>query len=169
VVAKSTNKVTRWALALALGCALQSALAQSEPRQNMSAEEMIKVLAIPETRNIRIGEKRLDLMIFFEFDSSNVSARSQSDLSNLATAMKSDFLHGQRFVIEGHTDAVGSAAYNESLSRRRSESVVAVLVEQGVTPALLRPEGHGFRKLLDKANPNSPRNRRVTIVTSRVP
>jgi outer membrane protein OmpA-like peptidoglycan-associated protein len=70
-----------------------------------------------------------------------------------------------RFQIEGHTDAQGSAAYNLSLSGRRADSVLAFLSQQGVAKDKLQALGKGSSDLLEPAEPRSPKNRRVRILT----
>jgi hypothetical protein len=82
--------------------------------------------------------------------------------------MKSTDLAGQKFRIEGHTDASGSVTNNKSLSNDRAMSVYGYLIEKGVEPARLRAVGLGSSMLLDQKNMNSPKNRRVLIVSSKM-
>ena len=49
-------------------------------------------------------------------------------------------------VIEGHTDATGSADYNKDLSQRRAAAVVEYLVSKGVARGRLVPVGYGFER-----------------------
>jgi outer membrane protein OmpA-like peptidoglycan-associated protein len=65
--------------------------------------------------------------------------------------------------VEGHTDAVGSAGYNVSLSERRALSVATYLVKLGIDPARLMLVGKGMAEPLT-ANPYDPNNRRVQFV-----
>jgi OmpA-OmpF porin, OOP family len=67
-----------------------------------------------------------------------------------------------RVVIEGHTDAVGSAQYNFILSRRRAEAVKHYLVSRYDIPAAhLEVVGKGKLEPLVRDNPLAPENRRV--------
>lgn len=66
-----------------------------------------------------------------------------------------------RLVIEGHTDASGSAAYNEALSRRRAEAVRIYLQAKGIDGALLESIGMGQKKPLNPKDPYAAENRRV--------
>ena len=70
-----------------------------------------------------------------------------------------------RIVIDGHTDAVGSLAYNRDLSERRAESVRDDLIEQGVSPRRIETYGHGPARPIASNNTESGRqlNRRVEI------
>jgi OOP family OmpA-OmpF porin len=68
------------------------------------------------------------------------------------------------FLIEGHTDAVGSDVDNLSLSDRRAESVAQVLSEQfGIPPENLTTQGYGQQYLKIPTPEPERRNRRVTI------
>lgn len=137
-----------------------------------SAEEMVRALT-PQARTRSLGANArnlrpmLDLTIQFDFDSATIRAESHTPLRNLARALQDDRLAAFQFQVEGHTDARGTAAYNERLSARRAGAVVSFLVAQGVAVERLHPEGKGFRELLDVANPKSPANRRVRVMTMR--
>jgi outer membrane protein OmpA-like peptidoglycan-associated protein len=66
------------------------------------------------------------------------------------------------FVIEGHTSATGSAAFNQRLSLQRALSVKRYLVEHHRIPAqALQVVGRGFAAPLTPSNPQAPENRRV--------
>jgi outer membrane protein OmpA-like peptidoglycan-associated protein len=68
------------------------------------------------------------------------------------------------FLIEGHTDAVGGAAYNLALSDRRAESVALALTEYfGVPPENMVVQGYGLSDLLIPTSSAEVRNRRVTV------
>ena len=68
------------------------------------------------------------------------------------------------FLIEGHTDAVGSELYNLTLSDRRAETVARILVEAfDVPPENLVVEGYGEQYLKIDTLGDERRNRRVAI------
>jgi outer membrane protein OmpA-like peptidoglycan-associated protein len=68
------------------------------------------------------------------------------------------------FLIEGHTDAVGSAGYNLDLSRRRAASVKTALVDFfNIDPGALETAGYGEQFLKIPTPDEEPENRRVTI------
>lgn len=71
-----------------------------------------------------------------------------------------------RLSIEGHTDNVGAASANLSLSRRRAERVKAWLVGQGVPAARLATQGFGDTKPVadNRTEEGRSRNRRVELV-----
>ncbi len=65
--------------------------------------------------------------------------------------------------VEGHTDAIGSADYNATLSERRALSVGEYLVKMGIDPSRLELVGKGMSEPLT-GNPYDPNNRRVQFV-----
>ena len=107
----------------------------------------------------------LSLQIQFEFNSAQISPVSQQALLNLSTALKAAELSTSKFEVEGHTDAKGSASYNQDLSARRAQAVLEFLQAQGVATGRLAAEGKGFSDLLDPAPPQASENRRVRIST----
>lgn len=108
---------------------------------------------------------KIDLTVHFDFNSDKIQGRSKPLLDKVVRVMTDQRLDALRFRVEGHTDAKGGAAYNESLSKRRADAVVIYLAQQGVQTARLKAEGKGFRELADSADPSSGLNRRVTIVS----
>ena len=71
---------------------------------------------------------------------------------------------GELFLLEGHTDAVGSRRANLRLSIQRARSLRRVLVRHfGVDPYLLDIEGYGEEYMLVYSQAPQWRNRRVTI------
>jgi outer membrane protein OmpA-like peptidoglycan-associated protein len=70
----------------------------------------------------------------------------------------------EMFLIEGHTDAVGSAASNLALSDRRAESVAKALTEYfDVPPENLVVQGYGESELLVPTGSDERANRRVAV------
>jgi outer membrane protein OmpA-like peptidoglycan-associated protein len=105
------------------------------------------------------------LNITFEFGSSALTADAKSQLRTLGEALNSTVLADDKFLIEGHTDSVGSRQYNQFLSERRAMVVKQYLVEHAsVSASRLNAEGRGEQHLLDEKSPTSPTNRRVQIV-----
>jgi OmpA-OmpF porin, OOP family len=103
---------------------------------------------------------RFDLLVNFEFNSDQLTATARENLAQFAKALLDPQLKGQKFEIDGHTDATGAELYNLGLSERRAKSVVGFLASQGVDPSTLLPKGFGKSKPR-VADPFSPENRRV--------
>lgn len=74
-------------------------------------------------------------------------------------------------LIEGHTDSVGSAAFNEQLSQRRADSVRAYLARQGIGERRLSARGMGETRPVATNDTAAGRqqNRRVEIVIENAP
>ena len=144
------------------------------PMRSATSEELIQKLdpSSPPllTRGMRnltpeVREKpNVDLSIQFEFDSAKVLPESRPLLDNLAKAINSDKLRGFTFVVEGHTDIVGSADYNQKLSNQRALSVLAYLASKGVSKERLKALGKGSTELLMPDKPDAVENRRVRII-----
>jgi OmpA-OmpF porin, OOP family len=68
--------------------------------------------------------------------------------------------------IEGHTDNVGTAAFNKTLSENRAKSVMSAIVAKGVDKARLTARGWGQEKPMadNKTEDGRAKNRRVEIV-----
>lgn len=107
----------------------------------------------------------LSLAIQFESNSARVRPESGAVLGNLVAALMSPDLKSNRFVIEGHTDARGSAAANLKLSQERADEVRLYLVALGVNPARLRAVGKGASQGASGGEPVAAQNRRVRVVT----
>ncbi len=108
---------------------------------------------------------KIDLEIYFDFNSSGITVKSEPQLSQLGDALRSAQLQNSVIVLSGFTDARGSADYNQQLSERRAEAVKQYLVDKlKLSPDNLSTAGYGLRDLKNKANPYAAENRRVQIV-----
>ena len=111
-----------------------------------------------------ISRPAVDLEVRFEFDSATLTPMAQTVLDNLATALTTD-LGSYRFVVEGHTDAVGSDDYNLSLSQRRARVVQDYLSEiYRIDRDRLTAVGKGEQELLLPDQPDAAPNRRVRVI-----
>ena len=101
----------------------------------------------------------------FEFGSSQLKPASVAVLRELGKALINGLSDQKLFEIEGHTDAVGSFAYNEQLSQARAEAVKEFLVnEMNVAPERLKVVGRAFCELANPRNPYAAENRRVVVI-----
>ena len=104
--------------------------------------------------------------ITFASASSAISPEQAGRLARLAELMRSMIADNPRevFLIEGHTDAVGGAAYNLALSDRRAESVALALSGIfGVPPENMVVQGYGESDLKVATTQDEPQNRRVAL------
>jgi outer membrane protein OmpA-like peptidoglycan-associated protein len=72
--------------------------------------------------------------VHFEFNKSTLTAADKEVLSGVASRLKQESSTAQ-LRVTGHTDSVGSNAYNQRLSEKRANSVVQYLIESGVPRA----------------------------------
>jgi outer membrane protein OmpA-like peptidoglycan-associated protein len=107
----------------------------------------------------------VDMRVNFAFDSAELLAEAKEALDQLGQAMTTEALSGHRFMLEGHTDAVGTDEYNQGLSERRAAAVKRYLVETlRIAPERLESQGFGESRLLDPKHPTNGINRRVRVV-----
>lgn len=100
----------------------------------------------------------------FALNSADIQSEAIPALDAIAAGIKLAKSEGRavpKLVIEGHTDASGSAAHNEALSRRRAEAVRIYLQAKGIDGALLESVGMGQKKPLNPRDPYAAENRRV--------
>ena len=111
--------------------------------------------------------RRIDLdTVKFATGSAEIPMNQATSLRKVADAMKKilDDNPAETFLIEGHTDAVGSDDSNLILSDERAESVAVVLAEAfGIPPENLTTQGYGERYLKIRTEGPEQENRRVTI------
>ena len=106
----------------------------------------------------------LSMAIRFDFDSARLRPEGAAVLDRLAAALQTSDLKDSRFLIEGHTDAKGDAAYNLQLSQQRADEVRRYLQAHGVGEPRLSAVGRGAQEPVNRAQPLAAENRRVRIV-----
>jgi outer membrane protein OmpA-like peptidoglycan-associated protein len=128
------------------------------------------------TRSLSLGEReeiaqiasekpKIDLEIHFDYNSADISKGSTLAVQELGKALSDTSLKGSTFVVAGHTDAIGSQAYNQDLSERRADTIKKYLVEHyGINGSNLVTVGYGKAKPKDPNAPMDPTNRRVQVV-----
>ena len=105
-------------------------------------------------------EEQINIHVSFDFDSAALRDDQIPKLATLCQVMSS--IDVQVFRIVGHTDASGSASYNERLSLLRAQEVKRHMVtECGLPASMLQAVGVGESFPFDDANPRSDQNRRV--------
>jgi outer membrane protein OmpA-like peptidoglycan-associated protein/tetratricopeptide (TPR) repeat protein len=93
-------------------------------------------------KKMEVGSKIVLRNIFFDFNKSTLRPESNSELENLLTLLNEN--PKLNIEISGHTDNVGSAAYNKKLGESRAQAVVTYLVSKGIAKARLTFAGYGF-------------------------
>lgn len=137
------------------------------PRMKVSPQQRATVRELKRRPDLRRIAPSIDIQaINFRFGSAEVDESQYDKIENIATAMER-ILRRKRnevFLIEGHTDAVGSAASNQVLSEARAASLRRVLVREFDIPRrALETVGYGEEYLLVPTQNENWRNRRVTL------
>jgi len=100
---------------------------------------------------------------FFDFDKSVVKPAGKAKLDDMISKVKG--INLEVIIAVGHTDSVGSEAYNQKLSVRRAEAVKAYLVTKGIEKNRIYTEGKGEKQPVasNKTPEGRTKNRRVEI------
>jgi outer membrane protein OmpA-like peptidoglycan-associated protein len=177
-----TLDLNRGKLDIELGIGVPSSRARDVFAAEADDQEIEEILVAPPTarptrrytveeiaddRTIRQSLPRLEIdTVKFGFNEAFVREEELSSLDRIAAVMERILKKYPRevFLIEGHTDAVGSDVYNLGLSRARAEAIKRALTTFYVIPAQsLRTAGLGERYLKIPTPEAEPENRRVSI------
>jgi len=103
----------------------------------------------------------------FDFDKWNLKPSVRPALDNAVEILKDS--PGLKVEIQGHTDNIGSAAYNQQLSVKRAQSVYQYLVDHGIDESRLSVKGYGFSKpaYSNDTKEGRAKNRRVEFAPVR--
>ena len=159
-----------------LGAALlQSAAWAAEPPapvvSRQAIEEALQARPEAKTRGLRLQARpdsqtearAISLQIAFALNSSALLPEAQAQLRELAQALGSNALAGQRYELAGHTDASGAAEANRRLSLARAGAVRDYLTAAGVAAEQLGIAGYGADRPLTGTDPYAAANRRVEV------
>ncbi|WP_198674948.1 OmpA family protein [Aliidiomarina taiwanensis] len=107
------------------------------------------------------------LRVTFGFDSSRVPERYYDEIRDLAVLVGVN--QSLDVLIEGHTDLIGTAEYNQALSERRAQAVADILINQyGIDASRITTVGHGMEKpVVNRITLDAnARNRRIETTVS---
>ena len=153
-----------------------SAGPQADPAVKAKEISFIRTLRNRKTRSLSLGEReeilaiasdkpKIDLDIQFDYNSDKITTTSMPSVQALGKALSDANPKGSTFVVAGHTDAIGSEAYNQDLSERRADTIKRYLTEKyGINGTDLVTVGYGKTKPKDPNAPMDPINRRVQVV-----
>ena len=101
--------------------------------------------------------------VLFDFDKSTIKPEAGAILDRLVAFMNEN--KDKKVNLSGHTDNIGTDAYNQKLSERRANSVRAYIVKKGVDASRVSAQGFGETKPIadNKTKEGRAKNRRVEI------
>jgi len=101
--------------------------------------------------------------VLFDFDKAVIKPEGKSKLDDISNKVRG--INLEVVIAIGHADSIGSDAYNQRLSVRRSESVKAYLVSKGIEPNRVYTEGKGEKQPVadNKTRDGRTKNRRSEI------
>ena len=158
---QSGNNRTGAVVGAAAGAAIGAAVGHRMDQQQKELQQIPGVeVSRPAENEIAV---QLTNDILFDFNSSALRPESRATLRDLAANFTR--YPDETVSVEGHTDNVGSATYNQTLSEERASSVKDYLVTEGVPSSRISAAGYGESR--PKATNDTPEgrqlNRRVEI------
>lgn len=139
----------------------QAAAAEMSARE---AEELQRQIAMLEAEATERGLVLTLGDVLFATGSADIQGGTNQNLEKLVNFLNQ--YPDRQVLIEGHTDNVGSAMFNQNLSRQRAESVRRFLTERGIESRRLSVSGYGFERPVASNDSATGRqqNRRVEVV-----
>lgn len=138
--AKSKNPAVYAIVGSAIGGAAGALIGNYMDKQAKDLEKEIGDIA--EIERIEEGIKvTMGSGILFGFDSSELSSGTKENLKDLAEVLKK--YDSTEILVAGHTDDIGTAAYNNKLSQKRADAVAGYLTQNGVKKGRLIVMGYG--------------------------
>jgi OOP family OmpA-OmpF porin len=130
--------------------------------------------AYPECEAVAKAEKvterlTLDAKTLFDFDKSNLRPEGKAKLDDVLARAKAAGVTVDKIDVVGHTDSIGSDAYNQALSERRASTVKNYLAEKGVPASKIVTKGMGESQPVadNKTSDGRQLNRRVEIAVEK--
>jgi outer membrane protein OmpA-like peptidoglycan-associated protein len=163
VIGRQIGSTARGAvIGAAVGGAAGAVIGRQMDRQ---AEELAEM--IPGATVQRVGEGivvTFESGLLFPFDSDQLLPAGRENMSNLGASLQQ--YPDTEVLIIGHTDAVGTAQYNQGLSERRASSAANVLAGYGVPRQRIRTMGRGLHEPIadNESEWGRQQNRRVEVV-----
>lgn len=101
--------------------------------------------------------------VTFDFNKSTLKSQGKTELDRVIDTLKAN--PSQKVLVEGHTDSIGSDAYNKRLSERRADAVRSYMVSQGISDSRITTRGLGESSPVadNKTKEGRAKNRRVDI------
>jgi OOP family OmpA-OmpF porin len=134
--------------------------AQPRVSATITAPALVPKTEAPKVEVVKVA---LATDMFFDFDKSVLKPAGKAKVDELVTKINNIKL--EVVIVIGHTDWIGTNAYNQRLSVRRAEAVKAYLVSKGIEKNRIYTEGKGENQPVadNKTAEGRAKNRRVEI------
>lgn len=139
---------------------------QNSLQQTQEMRQISKNFAKDEAEVYRQGNNVLIRLKGMKFSSGRAELPGDSVALLAKVRNAASSLNAQQIVVEGHTDAVGSASINKTLSQKRAEAVAQYLTANGVDRSSVRAVGRSFEQPIttNKTKIGRAMNRRVDVI-----
>jgi peptidoglycan-associated lipoprotein len=117
----------------------------SESQTDQSEQQIVAEKLEKKRKNVEdMINKIMEEDVYFDFDTHMLSEKARDILSRIGDILMEEKEFG--VIVEGHTDEVGTEAYNMSLGGKRAKAVFSFLVDYGVDQSRLKTMSFGEEK-----------------------
>ena len=150
--------VAAWGLADSARAQTAQPAPKAAPKPPAPAPAPAAIAPVPSSEKVTYAADA-----FFDFNKADLKPEAKAKLDDLVSKTKD--INLEVIIAVGHTDSVGTDAYNQKLSVRRAESVKSYLVSKGIEPNRVYTEGKGEKQPVadNKTAAGRAKNRRVEI------
>ena len=137
---------------------------QQEEQATVQTGGMVKEMSPQEKQRLALQELRKEHIVYFDFDTSNVSSQFSALLDAHSAYLRAH--PSVKVLVEGHADERGTPEYNIALGERRAKAVSRYLEGLGVNAAQIETVSYGEEKPLDNSRTEGgfAKNRRAVLV-----
>ncbi len=157
------DRLQRAAIGAGIGALGGAAVGNYMDRQEEELRRQLRGTGVSVTR--RGDEIILNMPgnVTFDFDSAGLNPEFFEVLDSVALVVEE--FDQTVLIVDGHTDSVGRAEYNQRLSERRADSVARYLVSQGIAPVRIDAYGYGeeYPIASNETEVGRAQNRRVEL------
>lgn len=135
VVKNNYNECWRtgyWTPAMAIAECDPDLVKKAEPKMAEATTPAVAPVPVAGPEKAAFAPITLQAETLFDFDKSVIHASGKKQLDDQVVGKMKDYPQVEVILVTGHTDRIGTDAYNQKLSQRRADAVKSYLVAQGV-------------------------------------
>jgi outer membrane protein OmpA-like peptidoglycan-associated protein len=147
VLANNTGRQSggKTAMGVIAGAAVGGAIGNSMDKKEVQLRQIADERNASDMEVVRVRDDLLRISVSseasFDFDRAELKPEFKPTLNKVADVLYRE--PNQRIRVVGHTDSMGSEAYNQGLSERRAQATASYLISQGVASSQVTVEGRG--------------------------